>query len=53
MAPEPTIEDYLHEGRTFPPSPDFVAQAVLADPAVYDEAEADPEAFWARRPTSC
>jgi len=49
MASEPTIEDYLHEGRTFPPSADFVANAVVSDPGVYAEAEADPEAFWARQ----
>ncbi|MDZ7679281.1 MAG: acetate--CoA ligase [Acidimicrobiales bacterium] len=46
---EPTIEDYQVEDRTFPPPPDFAAEAVVNDPAVYDEADADPEAFWARQ----
>ena len=39
----PTIEDYYREDRTFPPSPEFTAQAVLGDPSIYDRAEADPE----------
>jgi acetyl-CoA synthetase len=46
---EPTIEDYYSEDRTFPPSPEFVAQANIADRSLYDEADADPEAFWARQ----
>src|SRR5690606_41746228 len=45
----PTIEDYYREDRTFPPSPEFTAQAVLGDPSIYDRAEADPEAFWAEQ----
>ena len=44
-----TIEDYYQEDRTFPPSPEFVADAVLSDPGVYDRAAADPEAFWAEQ----
>ena len=44
-----TIEDYYREERTFPPSPDFVAGAVLADPGIYARADADPEAFWAEQ----
>ena len=44
---EPTIEDYFHEDRTFPPPADLVAHAVMSDPEVYARAEADPEAFWA------
>ena len=46
---EPTIEDYFVEDRTFPPSPDFVAQALVTDRSLYDEAAADLEAFWARQ----
>jgi acetyl-CoA synthetase len=46
---EPTIEDYYSEDRTFPPSPEFVAQANIADRSLYDEADADYEAFWARQ----
>ena len=44
-----TIEDYYHEDRAFPPSPEFVAQAVVSDPSIYERAEADPEAFWAEQ----
>jgi acetyl-CoA synthetase len=46
---EPTIEDYQVEDRTFPPPPDFVADALVTDRSLYDEADADPEAFWARQ----
>ncbi len=49
MAPEPTIEDYLREDRTFPPPAGFVADALVADRSLYDEADADYEAFWARQ----
>ncbi len=45
----PTIEDYYREDRTFPPSPEFVATANLADPAIYEQAAADPAAFWAEQ----
>jgi len=44
-----TIEDYFHENRTFPPSPEFVAGAVANDPAIFDRAAADPAAFWAEQ----
>jgi acetyl-CoA synthetase len=46
---EPTIEDYFREDRTFPPPPDFVSRALVGDDAVYAEANADPEEFWARQ----
>ena len=49
-APRPTTarpSRTTGEDRTFPPSPEFTAQAVLGDPSIYDRAEADPEAFWA------
>jgi len=46
---EPTIEDYFHEERLFPPPPEFVAGALVTDRSLYEEAEADPEAFWARQ----
>ncbi|MCP3912466.1 MAG: acetate--CoA ligase [Actinomycetia bacterium] len=49
MASEPTIEDYYIEDRTFPPSPEFTAAALVNDRSLYDEAEADLEAFWARQ----
>ncbi len=44
---KPEIENLLVEGRTFPPSAEFVAQA-NATAELYAEAEADFEAFWAR-----
>ncbi len=46
---EPTIEDIYSEDRVFPPSPEFVAAALVNDRSLYDEAEADMEAFWARQ----
>jgi acetyl-CoA synthetase len=46
---EPTIEDYLIESRTFEPSTAFRAHALTADRSLYDEAAADPVAFWARQ----
>ncbi|MCW2949610.1 MAG: acs, partial [Thermoleophilia bacterium] len=42
------IENLLSEERTFAPPADFVSRANFADPAVYAEAAADPEAWWAR-----
>ncbi len=46
---EPTIEDYYLEDRSFPPSAEFRAAALVADDSLYREADADPEAFWARQ----
>ena len=46
---EPTIEDYYVEERTFPPSTEFVAAALLSDTSHHDEAAAGLEAFWARQ----
>jgi acetyl-CoA synthetase len=43
------IEALLQEGRTFPPPPGFVERAVVSDPAIYERAAADPEAFWAEQ----
>jgi acetyl-CoA synthetase len=44
---EPELENLLAEKRKFPPDPAFTAQAnATAD--LYDEAERDFEAFWAR-----
>jgi acetyl-CoA synthetase len=42
-----TIENLYSEERTFSPPEEFVAQANLSDPEIYDRAAADPEAFWA------
>jgi acetyl-CoA synthetase len=47
-----TIESLLEEGRTFPPPPSFVDRALVTDPAIYDEADADYEAFWAAQATA-
>ena len=41
-----TIETLLHEERVYPPSPEFVAQANVSDPGIYDKAEQDPLGFW-------
>ncbi|MEX2621891.1 MAG: AMP-binding protein, partial [Egibacteraceae bacterium] len=43
---EPAIENLYREGRSFPPPAEFAAGALLNDPAVYTEAEKDPEAWW-------
>jgi acetyl-CoA synthetase len=47
QTPGPEIEGLLLEQRTFPPAPD-VAAGANATAALYEEAERDPEAFWAR-----
>ncbi|HEX7096763.1 MAG TPA: acetate--CoA ligase [Acidimicrobiales bacterium] len=46
---ESSIGDRYFEDRTFPPPPDFAAAALLNDRSMWDEAEADYEAFWARQ----
>ena len=43
----PEIEALQAEGAAFAPDPAFTAQA-NATLAMYDEAERDPEAFWAK-----
>ena len=43
---ERDIEALLEEGRTFPPSPQFTAQANAADPSIYDAAARDPDSWW-------
>ena len=47
-SPSPEIENLLAESRTYPPDPAFVAQA-NAGAGLYEEAERDFEAFWAKR----
>jgi acetyl-CoA synthetase len=49
QASDAAIEALSAETRRFPPSPDFRAQALTADQALYDEAAAGDEAFWARQ----
>jgi acetyl-CoA synthetase len=44
-----TIESLLAEGRTYPPPPEFTAASLLSDPAVFAQADADSEAFWAKQ----
>jgi acetyl-CoA synthetase len=44
-----TIDALASENRTFPPSNAFKATALVAGPELYDEANADDEAFWARQ----
>ncbi len=46
-AAQEKLEALLTEGRTFPPSDEFRAQANVSDPAVYDTARKDLEGFWA------
>ena len=41
-----TIKSLLLETRTFDPSTEFIAQANAADPAIYEQANTDPEAWW-------
>ncbi len=42
------LDNLLTESRAFPPSDEFAAQA-NATAALYDEADADHEAFWAKQ----
>lgn len=43
------IDALSYEQRTFPPSASFVGRALANDSRLYDEAERDSEAFWARQ----
>jgi len=43
-----TLENLLHENRTFPPSPDFVTQANVRS-GIHEEAEGDYLGFWQRQ----
>ena len=51
-SPVTNIESLQHEGRVFPPSPEFAAKAHIKSmeelEALRAEAAADPEKFWAR-----
>jgi acetyl-CoA synthetase len=44
-----SIDALFQEGRTFPPPSEFVQQALVSDHSMYEEAERDYEAFWARQ----
>jgi acetyl-CoA synthetase len=48
-APHDTIDDLLAESRTFPPSEEFRADALVTGTFLYDEAATDDEGFWARQ----
>ncbi len=43
-----TIDALLQEDRTFPPPTEFVKQANVNDPKIYETATENPEAFWAK-----
>ncbi|MEC8985510.1 MAG: acetate--CoA ligase [Actinomycetota bacterium] len=43
------IEEFYTENRSFPPSAAFQRGALTADQSLYEEADADYEAFWARQ----
>ncbi len=45
---EQQIADLLDQ-ETFDPPPEFAERALLSDPSVYEEAERDPQAWWARQ----
>ncbi len=42
------IDALLHETRRFPPTEEFKRQANVNDPAIYEQANKDFEAFWAQ-----
>ena len=44
---EGTLDDLLHEDRTFPPPDDFRRAAHVSDDRARESAERDPEAYWA------
>lgn len=39
----------FHETRKFPPSSELTAHGTISDPAIYEQARQDPEAFWDAR----
>jgi acetyl-CoA synthetase len=44
-----TIDDLLAEQRKFVPPPEFVANSLVVDTHLYEEAARDDEGFWARQ----
>ena len=47
MGESSAIENLYVEQRTFAPSDEFRQRANAADPAIYEQAERDPEGWWA------
>jgi acetyl-CoA synthetase len=45
----PAIENLFSEGRTFPPSDEFKAEALVTDRSLHEQAERDLEGFWAEQ----
>ena len=43
------LETFSQEDRRFPPPPEFVTQANVKDPAIYEQAAKDLEGFWAEQ----
>jgi acetyl-CoA synthetase len=41
------LDVLLETEQTFPPPPEFAAQANASDPEIYERADADPETWWA------
>ena len=46
-AAHPELEVLLGDEQSFDPPPEFAAQANAGDPSIYEEAERDPEGWWA------
>ncbi|HEX6581679.1 MAG TPA: acetate--CoA ligase [Actinomycetota bacterium] len=46
---QPHIDALLQEERVFPPPSRFAEGAVVSDPAIYERAAEDPEAFWSEQ----
>ncbi|MFA5896457.1 MAG: acetate--CoA ligase, partial [Thermoplasmata archaeon] len=44
-----TIDSLLKEKEQYPPPEHFRKQALVRDESIYEEAEKDPEAFWAKQ----
>jgi acetyl-CoA synthetase len=47
MAETSELDVLLRTEQTFPPPPEFAAEANASDPEIYERADADPETWWA------
>jgi acetyl-CoA synthetase len=45
--PRSELDVLLETEQTFPPPPEFAAQANASDPEIYERADANPETWWA------